>query len=429
MTKNPYYLAAANLAFLVMSLLPPVANAQSIEQLVAEVIRNHPRIAAARASAYGVQAEIDIAQAALRPKLNFSGGAGRGYNFSSGAPTPAGDIQAQGVYPLYDADRGVNEVSRQEARFLTAQQRANQTRDQLVALAAEAYLEVVKQEALVKIASDNVAAHQALMDKVQEIVALDRGRAVDATQVAVRLQQAKVNLNAQKNAQNEAKAVLADFLGRDDFQSTPPRDVTTALPSTLKQAVETLNDHPNYKAAIAEAKASELQAKIAATWEKPKVEVLGTANNPSSGLNRRYFSNVDVRLNFQWSAFDGGAGLAAAKSAEMQKLAAQEQTKSVLKDLTSELSRSWSQLQSRVGRFTEYVDLSLRAREVRSAYWEQFRIGRRSILDLLNAENESFTALLAAEQIRFETIQFQYRVLATSGKLASWLNLDDAIAK
>ncbi len=409
--------------------LPPIACAQSIEQIVAEVVRNHPRVAAARASAYGVQAEIGIAAAALRPKLNFSGGAGRGYSFSSGSPTPAGDIQAQGVYPLYDADRSVNEVSRQEARFLTAQQRANQTRDQLIAVAAEAYLEVLKQEVLVKIANDNVAAHQSLMDKVQEIVALDRGRAVDATQVAVRLQQAKVNLNAQKNAFNEAKAVLTDLLGRDDFQVASPRDVTPTLPTSLKQAIEALSDHPNYKAAIAEAKASELQAKIAAAWEKPKVDVLGTASNPANGSNRRYFSNLDVRLNFQWSAFDGGAGLATSKAAQMQKLAAEEQIKSVLKDLTSELSRSWSQLQSRNGRFTEYVDLSLRAREVRSAYWEQFRIGRRSILDLLNAENESFTALLAAEQIRFETIQFQYRVLATSGRLAGWLDLDEPVAK
>jgi outer membrane protein, adhesin transport system len=403
------------------------AQAQSLEQLVAEAVRNHPRIAVARATAYGVQAEIDVAQAALRPKLNFSGGGGRGYDFSRGTPTPAGDVSAQGVYPLWDADRSINEVSRQEARFLGAQQKANQTRDQLVLTAVDAFLEVVKLEALTKIASDNVAAHQALMEKVQEIVQLDRGRAVDATQVAVRLQQARVNLNAQRNGLNEARAIFADLLGRSDFQADQPRDLTTALPRTLAEANAALEEHPNVKAARADAKASELSAKIASAWDKPKVEVLGTLSNPSSATNRRYFSSADVRLNIQWSAFDGGAGLAAAKAAQQQRLAAEEQTRAVLKELTTDVSRSWAQLQSRAGRVTEFVDLSLRAREVRLAYWEQFRIGRRSILDLLNAENESFSALLSAEQVRYETIQLQYRVLATTGRLSNWLKLDEPV--
>lgn len=403
------------------------AVAQSLERIVAEAIRNHPRLSAARAGAYGVQAEIEVAQAALRPKLNFSGSGGRGYSFASGGVSPGGDIVAQGSYPLYDGKRSLNEVSRQESRFSNAQQKADQIRDQLVGLTTDAYIEVVKQDALVKLSAGNVDAHQVLMGKVLEIVQLDRGRGVDATQVAVRLQQAKVNLNAQRNALNEAKAALTDLLGRPDFEAVTVKDPTPALPKSLGEATGLLDKHPSIKAARADAKTSDYAAQIAAAWSKPKVDVLGTLSNPNSSLNSRYFSNFDVRLGVQWSAFDGGAGRAAERAAELQKQATEEQVKVVLRELSTDVSRSWAQMQSREGRFTEFVDLAMRARAVREAYWEQFRIGRRSILDLLNAENEGYQASLSAEQVRQEMIQFQYRVLSSTGTLSRWLELDEPV--
>jgi outer membrane protein TolC len=397
--------------------------AQPLEVVVAQAIENHPRVLAARAAALGVQSEIEIARGALRPKFNLLGGPGSGYNFASGSSTRSGDISAQGVYPLYDAERSLNEISRQETRYLGSLQRATIARDQLITLVTDTYLELVKQQSLVRIASDNVDAHQSLMDKVLDIVQLDRGRAVDATQVSVRLQQAKLNLNTQTNALNEGRAALADLLGRESFTIEPVRAVEPALPQTLAQATAALSEHPSYKVAKSELLANELASKIAATWEKPKVELVGTLNNPSSASNRRYFSNSELRFNVQWAVFDGGVGAAAAKVAQSQSMAAQEQAKVVLKDLTTDLTKAWSQLQSRSGRFTEFSNLASRAKEVQAAYWEQFRIGRRSILDLLNAENEGFQARLNAEQIRNETVQLQHRVLSSMGKLTEWLQL------
>jgi outer membrane protein TolC len=409
------------------SIQPSLALGQALEHVVAEAINNHPKLSAAKANAYGVQSEIEVAQAALRPKLNFSGGGGRGYSFANGGASSAGDIIAQGAYPLYDGKRSMNEISRQEFRFANAQQKADQLRDQLIAATSDAYIEIAKQEALLKIAGENVAAHQSLMSKVLEIVQLDRGRAVDATQVAVRLQQAKVNLNAQRNAFNEARAVLADLLGRENFTIQSINDPSLSMPQSLAQAATWLEEHPSLKAARAEAKVSDYASQIAAAWAKPRVDLLGTLSNPSSTVNSRYFSNFDIRLGLQWSAFDGGAGRAAERAAEMQKFAAEEQIRAVQKDLASDVSRAWSQVQSRQGRFTEFVDLALRAKEVREAYWEQFRIGRRSILDLLNAENEGFQATLNAEQVRQETLQFQVRVLSTTARLARWLGLDNPV--
>jgi outer membrane protein TolC len=406
--------------------LAPV-RAQTLEATVADVLRTHPRLSAARANALGVESEIEIANAALRPKLGFSGGAGRGRNFATNNVNPAGDIAMQGTYPLYDGNRAVNEIARQESRFVNAAQRANQVRDTLISQTSDAYIEVIKQESLEKIALSNVEAHESLMAKVTEIVQLDRGRAIDATQVAVRLQQAKVNLNARRNALNEAITALEDLTGQRQGGEKKVRDPKAAMPTSLPEATSLLEDHPTTKAARADAKAADRAAQIAAAWDKPRIDLLGTLSNPSSFTNTRYFSNADVRLGVQWSAFDGGAGKAAALASNQQRIAANEQVKSVMRDLSSDVSRSWAQMKSREGRFIAFSDLAMRAREVREAYWEQFRIGRRSILDLLNAENEGFLATLQAEQERQELLQNQYRVLASTGRLALWLGLDEPV--
>jgi outer membrane protein TolC len=427
MTNNHFFIKLPYLCLLVGFGFSTYATAQSIEVVVADVIRTHPRLAAARAGAYGVESEIEVANAARRPKLGFSGGAGRGRNFATSTANPAGDVAMQGSLPLYDGDRAVNEIARQESRFVNAVERANQVRDILISQTTDSYIEVIKQQALELIAISNVDAHESLMAKVNEIVQLDRGRAIDATQVAVRLQQAKVNLNARRNALTEATTALEDLTGRPIKNDKVVRDPFTVLPMSLAEATTWLDDHPSVKAARADAVAAERAAQIAAAWAQPKVELLGTLSNPSSFTNHRYFSNADIRLGVQWSAFDGGAGKAAAASATQQKIAAAEQTKSVVRDLSSDVSRSWAQMKSREGRFIAYTDLAKRAREVREAYWEQFRIGRRSILDLLNAENEGFLATLQAEQERQELLQNQYRVLATTGRLATWLGLNEPV--
>ena len=60
---------------------------------------------------------------------------------------------------------------------------------------------------------------------------------------------------------------------------------------------------------------------------------------------------------------------------------------------------------------------------MRENYWQQFKIGRRSILDLLNAENETFQARLSAQQERLEVLQAQYRLLGSLAQINAFLGL------
>ena len=93
----------------------------------------------------------------------------------------------------------------------------------------------------------------------------------------------------------------------------------------------------------------------------------------------------------------------------------------------NEVARRWSQMESRAARAASLDELVEGARRVRAAYWEQFQIGKRSIIDLLNAENETYQARLSAITERLELIQVRYRLLGSLAGLTGYLGIQPAI--
>jgi adhesin transport system outer membrane protein len=97
------------------------------------------------------------------------------------------------------------------------------------------------------------------------------------------------------------------------------------------------------------------------------------------------------------------------------------------RDLETEVARHWTQMVSRAARTGSLDDLVEGARKVRAAYWEQFQIGKRSILDLLNAENETYQSRLSAATERLELVQVRYRLLGSVAGLTAYLGIEPAV--
>jgi outer membrane protein, adhesin transport system len=415
---------------LISLLCATTASSQSLETVLEQVLATHPRLKVASATARSVKFEIQQAEAAKNPKFSSivdggynhgevvrNGQAGTGWNRS-------GDLGLRGSYLLFDAKRSDNEISRQQARYTTAQERLVQTRETLTTQVTDAYLEVIKQEKLEQLAKDNFAAHQALRSKVAEIVKIDKGRQYDLTQVDARTQQAQVTLASRQGSTQEARAVLAEWARTNVQNPQAPRDPANAMPPTQTAALDQLSDHPSLRAAQSETEVARRAAAVAGAWVYPRVDAQASVNSPKNGEGQRqYFTGYDVRLAVQWQPFDGGAGRAGADAAAEQLNAAQDNEASVRRDLSTDVSRFWAQIESRRGRSGAWNNLVTQTSQVRDNYWQQFTIGKRSILDLLNAENESFQSRLSAEQERLETQQAQYRLLGSLAQIGGFLGV------
>jgi outer membrane protein, adhesin transport system len=407
----------------------PVAVAQPIETMLERALSNHPKLQAAVSTARSVEFEIEQAKAATRWRVGVVSDVGRGLNFNTGSNgTNATDMAVRGNKLIYDGERADNEIERQTKRFSASGNRIAQTREQLASQLVDLYLEVLKQREVASVLAEQVASTTDLFEKVEAIVFLDRGRNSELTQVAVRLQQAKASQAARRNAALEAQALLDDLAGfvvQVQTISTTPKQ-SPSWPLVLPQALRMVDEHPLVKVSQDEADAALRAAKISAAWNRPRVEIqTGLISPYDSSGNRRYLSGVDIRLAVNWQPYDGGAGAAGAAAASQLAGAAEQQVNAVKKDISADVAKIWTQIQSREDQFQFQKDLAVKAQLVREAYWEQFKIGRRAILELLNADNETFQARVVARQEFLEGIQSQYRLLGALARLGQQFNLSN----
>ena len=402
------------------------AAAQSLGEAVARALETNPRVLGARTTAQAVSHEITGARSQMNTRFGLIIEPGTGYIRGSGN-TPTGDVGVQAIKPVYDSGRTDNEVARQRARLAGANQELELARAEVALQVADAYVEVVKQEQLAALANDYVTGIAGLNARVEEIVKLDRGRGYDLLQTQSRLQQARLTRASREGTLQEARTTLSQLVGRPVAGPVEP-PTPAGLPASLEQAMAGLDLHPTVISGLAEVEAARRAAAVASAWDKPAFSLRGRVRSPEFPLGeRQWFGGYDVGVVTDWNPFDGGTGAARAAAANAQVLATQDAAAAERRDLETEVARHWSQMESRAARAASLDELVEGARRVRAAYWEQFQIGKRSIIDLLNAENETYQARLSAITERLELIQVRYRLLGSLAGLTGYLGIQPAI--
>lgn len=410
----------------IATLFAGVARGETLEEVLRAALASHPRALAAAEGLRAAGFQLEQARSARFPRVSVIADPGR--LFGTGAGTQdVGDLGVQGSVLVYDGGRTREAISFERSRAAAAGATADLTTEELAARIVDVYVEGYKQDRLAAIAADNVTAHEALYGRVREIVEIDRGRASDLIQVGARLEQARLQLAARRGAAAEARALLGTLAGAPISRVEPPRDVSPELPGTVDAAVTQLDTHPSLRVAEAEAAAREHAWRSAEAWARPRLDLQGTVNSPLDVFGeRRYFDTYDLRLAVSWAPWDGGGGRAGARAAEAQWRQASAGARAVQRELAERVAELWAQIDTRRGRTDAYRTLVEQSVAVREAYWQQFTIGRRSIIDLLNAENEAFQSRLGAENERLELLQVRYRLLAATARLTEVLGVAPA---
>lgn len=400
-----------------MLVLADQAGAQPLREVLAISLQQNPRVKAARTAARASEFEIAGAEAAKNPRTGIIADPAIGYTNDGNKLPSTGDLGLRSSILVYDGNRTNNEIERQKARRNNALGRVDATRTDLALRVADAYIEVIKQRRLEAIARTYVGELGELKGRIEEIVQIDRGRNYDLLQTLSRVQLANITLTQRSGSLQEAEATLIQTVGVPVEATDLPGEVDDLLPPTQQAAIDALAAHPQRSAAIADVDAARKQASIAQAWAYPRIDLQGTVNSRTLFGERKWLGVYDVRFVSQWNPFDGGVGKAGAQAAAEQVTAAQENVDAVTRDLSLEVTRHWTQIVTRRGRAAAQEVLVGQTQAVRDAYWEQFKVGRRSILDLLNAENEIFLARLNAEIERLELLQAKYRLIAAQARL------------
>ncbi len=125
----------------------------------------------------------------------------------------------------------------------------------------------------------------------------------------------------------------------------------------------------------------------------------------------------------QWNLFDGGASHAAVKRDKSFERQARYEHQSLMESLKADIFETWSNLGAARAGAKEFRLAMDSARDAREVFYEQYLLGFKSILDLLDADNEYFYSACQEVEAKADLVLAHWRLLALSGEILNELNL------
>ena len=290
---------------------------------------------------------------------------------------------------------------------------------------ARAYIDVLRFRELVDLASTNYASHQEVHDRIAQKVAAGVGRRVDLEQAAGRMALAESNWLTEVSNLHDVSARYQRLVG-----DTPAENLAALEPmgEYLPVGIGFLNDatraNPDFLGAVANIRAFRADREVRKSANYPTLELRarsGTQQNQNGVIGEYRDSSVEVVMNY--NLFRGGSDSARIKQNAAKLEAAFDLRDKACRDIFQTGQIAFNDSIRLVNQLKLLAQHELSTSKARQAYQQQFDIGQRSLLDLLDTENELYQARRALANANYDLSLSDVRVLAVSGSLLQVLKL------
>ena len=410
-------------------ILPLILQAETLVEAVEAVLETNPNVLASVHERQAVDEEIKQAKAGYLPTVDLAIGTGWEKTDSSltrsGVELNRNEASLQLRQMVFDGMETKNEVRRQTARSDSRAYKIVGTSEDKALEAIEAYLNVLRRQKLVDLAVTNLEAHERTHDQIKLRSEYGVGRKSDKDQSNGRLALAKANLIAERSNLIDAETTYLRVVGIKAKDLTDPESPRELIPETLDEAiVQALDNHPILKSAMADVESSNAQYDTAKAPFYPRVDFeLGTtSNNDIDGING---TNRDVTAMFRlrYNLLNGGRDSARREQTAYLINQATEIRNNTHRQVEQSMRLSWNALHT-VDMQREYFEIHVKSsKSSRDAYQQQFSLGQRTLLDLLDSENELFIARQDYVNSQYDELIALYRILNSMGTLLASLKV------
>jgi adhesin transport system outer membrane protein len=439
--KLPYF--AVTGLIMVMS---ASASAQtfSINDALHEAAKTNPGVGEASANRRATETELRQTQSTLLPQVRIDAYAGQ-EKFDQGVCTTAACGNTGSALPLptsgtgawrtgtsesivvrqllFDGFASIHDIWRQSARVNAAAFRVRE-RTELIALdAAEAYVDVVRYLRLVGLAEQNVATHEKIFSNVNSRFSGGRAGEGDLEQARERVENAKAQLDEFRRSLEDARAKYRKVVGLEPVNVRFPGPLG-GMPHNKDEALAiAVRFNATILAAQADADAAKHAFRVTDGAFAPTVALEGRATHydntyPFVGLTHEDYSG---RVVMSWDVFRGGQDTwKRSEQAERYVQATMAHAK-LQRDALESIDKAWS---ARTITATRIADLTrqLQAdKKTIAAFNKEYELGQRSLIDLLNAQNQYFNAAVSLTSARGVVVFADYQLLAAMGTLLEYL--------
>ncbi|HEV3116060.1 MAG TPA: TolC family outer membrane protein, partial [Gemmataceae bacterium] len=413
------------------------AEAFTIVDAISQAVQTNPGVGEATANRRATDAELHQSQGTLLPqvRLEASGGPER-FNQTAVVPAPTGNglwlpARTGSVVirqTLFDGFASINEIWRQSARVDAAAHRVHE-RSELIALdAAEAYISMIRFSRLITVSQDNVAAHRRILDNVQARFNGGRAGEGDLQQALERVAAAEAALAEFRQSLEDARAAYRKSVGLEPINLRAPGRLRGLPASKDESLAVALRYNPTIRAAQSDADAAKYGFDATAGSFAPNVSLEGrTLRGIDSDTIFGPRSESSGKVVLGWDIFTGGQDswkrAAAAERYNEQKM----RHARLQRDAFESLDKAWAARTITSDRAAALLRQVNADRKAIAAYNKEYELGQRSLIDLLNAENQLYNGLVSLESTRDVAIFADYQLLAAMGQLLAYLKAPESV--
>ena len=430
-TTKPFTLTLLATSLLMMA---SASQAKTLQEVIKENIYTSPYVEQAKYQQRSDASAIDEARAGYFPKVDVSFGSGREHTYyTNGVKVDKTLNRREGALTvtqmLFDGFQTRSEVARETAAADASAWKLSSETDRVALEIARAYLNVYRRTQLMRLAEENLAKHQNIYEQIRQRSQSGVASQAELAQAESRLSLAQANTVSARNNLSDVKATYQQIVGQpsDDDVTFPDFDGAW-LPPSVDDAVTRAIDN-NYVLKSATSDIDEAQAQIrsreSAYLPRVTVELGRTWNNNIDGIEGKD-SDYQAMLKVNYNLFNGGADKARHMESVEQLGKAKAIRDQTYREVVESMQLSWSAYEWLSQQVPHYQDQVKAADQTRELYKQQFNLGQRSLLDLLDSENELFEARNSLVNAQSDMRLAQYRILAASSSLMTSVESPDA---
>lgn len=424
-------------AGMVNSILDKVSTASgtSLQAAIQHAIDTHPEFLGKKQAAITARQEYLRSYGALLPKLDVEARAG--YQLQRNETTIArysaekkaewtNDERLVLSQLLFDGGLTSSKVAADKLYSQAKDEELFNTAEEVGLAAVQYYVEVLRNRAVVELCNRNVAEHERIVELTRIRLNNGGGTQADVTHAKASLNEAKANLVKANQGLEDAEAGYARLFGAKPEGLIMPDRPLQVIPKNLEAAISSAVDaNRALKAARLTVSQKEQEVNSAKGRFKPALYArASTGRSENTAGNTQSYYDVSGMLTLKFNLFNGGSDKAALKAAESEQMKAVQAADNVQRTVEENMSNAYSFFKATANVLPILRETTNENAEVVVSYTDQFRMGTRTLLDLVSAQKALFNSQqIYLNGIAAHTFSF-YRLCAPSSELMHILGID-----
>jgi outer membrane protein len=412
------------------------AAADTLEWALVQAYQNNPALNAQRASLRATDENVPQALSGYRPKLSITANAGFNYqNSTSAFPLETGGpldtvqysqtflsrtVGATGSYTLFNGFQTANKTRQAESQVDAARETLRVIEQQVLLDAATAYMNLLRDQAILDLNRRNVEVLTEQLKQTRDRFNVGEVTRTDVAQAESRLAAGRSALLGAQSNYVTSQANYRRVIGVGPGRLAPGTPVDRLSPATLSRAIAEGQAHsPSVLAAMYGVDIAQLAVKVSEGALYPNLTLIASAlqgTNPSFETLRLTTAAVVAELTVP--VYQGGVEYSTIRQAK-EALGEQRLTLDINRDQArATVVQSWGQLDAARAQI-EATTAQVNSAEIAlNGVREEARVGQRTTLDVLNAQQELVNARVALVTAQHDRVVASYTLLAAVGDLS-----------